>query len=170
MRACVDAMRMSIGSVMVTPTPTAAPLIAAITGFLSLKISSVSSPPPSRCFSACAAPSRLRSKVDGPRPRSAPAQKRAPGAGDDDDADRVVGVGAVEGVDHLVAHDAGERVEMVGTVHREQQRRAVHVVADLFVFGHGSLLFARRCGIATGVEGLVDQRRAVSSAGSPGTG
>ena len=36
MRAWVDAMRMSIGSVMVTPTPTAAPLIAAITGFLSL--------------------------------------------------------------------------------------------------------------------------------------
>ena len=37
-RAAVDAIRMSIGSVMVMPTPTAGPLIAAITGFFESKI------------------------------------------------------------------------------------------------------------------------------------
>ena len=35
MRAAEDAMRMSIGSVMVAPKPTAAPLMAAMTGFVS---------------------------------------------------------------------------------------------------------------------------------------
>jgi hypothetical protein len=47
-RAVVDAMRTSIGSVMVTPTPTAGPLMAAITGFFDSKMRSVTSPPPSR--------------------------------------------------------------------------------------------------------------------------
>ena len=37
-RADSAAMRMSIGSCMVTPTPTAAPLTAAIIGLLSLKM------------------------------------------------------------------------------------------------------------------------------------
>ena len=44
-------MRTSIGSVMVMPTPTAGPLIAAITGFFDSKMRSVSRPPPSRCVS-----------------------------------------------------------------------------------------------------------------------
>ncbi len=47
-RAAVDARRMSIGSCIVTPTPTAAPLIAPITGFRLRKIRSVTIPPPSR--------------------------------------------------------------------------------------------------------------------------
>ena len=47
-RASVLAMRMSIGSVIVTPTPTAGPLIAAITGLVESKIRSVTMPPPSR--------------------------------------------------------------------------------------------------------------------------
>ncbi len=33
-RACSEAMRMSIGSVMVAPMPTAAPLMAAMTGLV----------------------------------------------------------------------------------------------------------------------------------------
>ena len=33
MRAAEEAMRMSMGSVMVTPKPTAGPLMAAMTGF-----------------------------------------------------------------------------------------------------------------------------------------
>ena len=33
--AALEAMRMSIGRVMVTPTPTAGPLMAAMTGFFS---------------------------------------------------------------------------------------------------------------------------------------
>ena len=39
-RASSAARRTSIGSVIVTPTPTAAPLIAAITGFVESKIRS----------------------------------------------------------------------------------------------------------------------------------
>ena len=34
MRACSDAIRTSIGSVIVAPMPTAAPLMAAMTGFV----------------------------------------------------------------------------------------------------------------------------------------
>ncbi len=51
-RASVDARRMSIGSCIVTPTPTAGPLIAPITGFRHSKIRSVTSPPPSRWASS----------------------------------------------------------------------------------------------------------------------
>ena len=48
MRACVDAIRMSMASVMVAPMPTAAPLMAAITGLGSAWIASVTRPPVSR--------------------------------------------------------------------------------------------------------------------------
>jgi hypothetical protein len=71
------ARRMSIGSVIVMPTPTAGPLIAAITGFVMPKIRSDTCPPPSRGTS----PSRWRSRqsnVSPPRSRSAPAQKPRP--------------------------------------------------------------------------------------------
>ena len=47
-RAVVLAMRMSIGSCIVMPMPTAAPLMAPITGFRLLKMRSVAMPPPSR--------------------------------------------------------------------------------------------------------------------------
>ena len=47
-RASVEAMRMSIGICIVTPMPTAAPLIAPITGLRLLKMRSVVMPPPSR--------------------------------------------------------------------------------------------------------------------------
>ena len=52
-RASVEASRMSIASCMVTPTPTAAPLQAEITGFRLSKIRRVSRPPPSRGTSPC---------------------------------------------------------------------------------------------------------------------
>ncbi len=48
MRASSEARRTSIGSVIVAPTPTAGPLIAAITGFVQSKTRSVNSPPLSR--------------------------------------------------------------------------------------------------------------------------
>ena len=48
MRASSEASRTSIGSVIVAPTPTAGPLIAAITGLVESKMRSVSSPPLSR--------------------------------------------------------------------------------------------------------------------------
>ena len=47
-RAWVETSRMSIASVMVAPMPTAAPLIAAITGLGSAWIASVTRPPVSR--------------------------------------------------------------------------------------------------------------------------
>jgi hypothetical protein len=61
---------------MVTPTPTAGPLTAAITGFRLSKIRSDTSPPPSRWASAVFW--SLWSKVPPPAPRSAPAQKPRP--------------------------------------------------------------------------------------------
>ena len=47
-RASLDAMRISMGSSMVAPTPTAGPLMAAITGFIDSKMRSDTRPPPSR--------------------------------------------------------------------------------------------------------------------------
>ena len=47
-RAAVDAMRMSIGSCIVTPIPTAAPLMAPMIGFRLLYMRKVVVPPPSR--------------------------------------------------------------------------------------------------------------------------
>jgi hypothetical protein len=46
--------RMSIGSVIVMPTPTAGPLIAAITGLVRSKMRSETCPPPSRGISSAA--------------------------------------------------------------------------------------------------------------------
>ena len=48
-RASVEARRMSMASCMVTPTPTAGPFTAAITGLRLSKMRKVSRPPPSRC-------------------------------------------------------------------------------------------------------------------------
>ena len=48
MRALSDARRTSIASVIVAPMPTAAPLIAAMTGFLHSKTASATRPPVSR--------------------------------------------------------------------------------------------------------------------------
>ena len=82
--AAVEASRTSIGSVIVAPTPTDGPLIAAMTGLVSRKIRSVTRPPSSRWRpsgsrsmpASGGAPSV--SKVVSPPPRSAPAQKPRP--------------------------------------------------------------------------------------------
>ena len=78
-RAAVLASRMSIGNVIVTPTPTAAPLIAPITGFFESKIRSASMPPPSRGTpaSVCTSLPPL-ANVSPPDDRSAPAQNARP--------------------------------------------------------------------------------------------
>ena len=73
------ARRTSIGKVMVTPTPTAAPLMAPITGFCDLKIRSESMPPPSRgTRPALWAADSVWSNVESPAERSAPAQNAGP--------------------------------------------------------------------------------------------
>ena len=98
-------MRTSIGSVIVMPTPTAGPLMAAITGFFDSKMRSVTRPPPSRCLSMVSGFEPLVwSKVPLPPERSAPAQKARPAPVTMIDPHGVVGVGAIEGVDHLVHH------------------------------------------------------------------
>lgn len=67
-------MRMFIGSVMVTPTPTALPFMAAITGFVHRWMASVTLPPPSRCVRG------VSPEYERPFPpsRSAPAQNILP--------------------------------------------------------------------------------------------
>ncbi len=76
--AVSEAMRISIGRVMVMPTPTAGPFMAAITGFFISKILKVTRPPPSRCSSRVFLPSNVRSNALSPLLRSAPAQKALP--------------------------------------------------------------------------------------------
>ena len=68
----------SIGNVMVTPTPTAAPLIAAIKGFLKSKSLKVSIPPVSLLTSSFDSSFLDMSKVSSPDDKSAPAQKALP--------------------------------------------------------------------------------------------
>ena len=77
MRASSAARRMSIGSVIVIPTPTAGPLMAAITGLVESKIRSVTWPPLSRATSSALWRSR-QSKVSPPPARSAPTQQARP--------------------------------------------------------------------------------------------
>ena len=78
-RAAVLASLMSIGNVMVTPTPTAAPLIAPMTGLVDSKIRSASMPPPSRGTPAARSASLLPTvNVSPPADRSAPAQNARP--------------------------------------------------------------------------------------------
>src|SRR4051794_28430186 len=72
-----DPRRVSPGGVIVTPTPTAGPFTAAITGLVLLKIRSVTSPPSSRCTPE-GPPAPALSNVAPPVPRSAPAQKPRP--------------------------------------------------------------------------------------------
>ncbi len=125
------ARRMSIGSVMVAPTPTAGPLMAAITGLVESKMRRVTMPPPSRGTSPSAARSR-QSNVSPPRGEVGARAEAASRAGDDDRTHVVVGVRVVEGVEQLVAHRLGERVESFGPVERDGQDVVGDLVADLF--------------------------------------
>ncbi len=128
-RAVVLARRMSIGSVIVTPTPTAAPLIAPITGLVHSKIRSVTRPPPSRGTPTGVATSDPPlANVSPPPDRSAPAQIRASRPGHDHGPDIVVGVGEIERRDHLAHHRAGERVQLLGTVQRDRRDPVADVV------------------------------------------
>ena len=78
MRAVSDARRMSIGRVMVTPTPTAGPLMAAITGFSDRKMRSEMRPPSSRQRWPDSSTPSGRSNVRSPIDMSAPAQNARP--------------------------------------------------------------------------------------------
>ena len=93
------AIRTSIGNVMVMPTPTAGPLIAAIDGFRQLKIASTKRPPPG--FGAGEdAGAMLARRIEARRAARyvGPGAEGAARAGHDDGADIVVAVGAFERV------------------------------------------------------------------------
>ena len=97
---------MSIGSVIVTPTPTAGPLIAAITGFGSSKIRSddaAAAVAVAPCVPRSACALALESNVSPPLAEVGAGAEAAARAGHDDHAHVVVGVGVVEGLDQLVA-------------------------------------------------------------------
>ena len=101
-RAVAAAMRMSIGSVIVTPTPTAGPLIAAMIGFFELEDAQRHAAAAVAMLVERAARAAVVERAAAAAEVGAGAE-RAPGAGDDDRAHRVVGIGAVEGVDQLAA-------------------------------------------------------------------
>ena len=123
---------MSIGSVIVTPTPTAGPLIAPITGFVHRKMRSVSEAAlvavvhlgPTAAGDGADPSAASVLNVSPPPPRSAPAQKPRPATGDDDGAHVVVGVDPVEGVAQLALHRDGEGVEPVGPVEGDRRDAA----------------------------------------------
>ncbi len=128
-----DASRMSIGSVIVTPTPTAGPLIAAMTGFFDSKMRK-------REHASAVADDRLRTRrvtAASVRERLAPtgeigSRTEAPSAsGDDHDAHVVVGIGPVERGDHLVHHPGRERVQLVRTIEGDRRDLILDLVRDL---------------------------------------
>ena len=113
-------MRTSIGRTIVTPIPTAVPLIAAITGLREPKIRSASSPPTSRV------PPRSGLKPGGVGVVAAgtggevrPRREELPRSGDDHRADLVVGVDAGEHVEQRVEHLVGDRVPRLRPVDRD---------------------------------------------------
>ena len=116
--------RMSVWSASVRPSPTAWPLIAAITGLrTSHAWKSNGSERNSRGSGAA--------KVSPPRCRSAPAQNARPAPGEDDGADVVVGVAGAVRVVELVAHLGAERVEHFGAVQREHRDAVGDVDEDV---------------------------------------
>ena len=94
-----DASRMSIGSVIVTPTPTAGPLIAAMTGFVDCEDPQGHQPAPVARRppgGPAASPPPPWAKVSPPPAEVGAGAEAATAAGDDDGAHVVVGVGVVE--------------------------------------------------------------------------
>ena len=136
--APLAAIRISIGKVMVMPTPTAGPLIAAIEGFRQLKIASTNRPPPGLGLANTPAPWLARG-IEARRTAGdvGAGAEGAAGAGDDDGADIVVGVGALKGVGDFGAHLAGIGVELFRAVEGDDQAGTVEVAGDVLVV-HGA--------------------------------
>ena len=127
------ARRMSIGSVIVMPTPTAGPLIAAITGLVHSKIRSDTMPPPSRGtpdVGLLVAPA-LRRTSSPPLDRSAPAQNPRPAPVTITTRTSSSASIAIERVDQLAHHRGRERVQLVGPVQRDGRDVVGDLVEDL---------------------------------------
>ena len=127
-------MRMSIGNVIVIPTPTAGPLIAAMTGLRLLKMRSETRPPPSRGTPTDVCTSLPpRPNVSPPPERSAPAQNPRP---------RPVTITTRTSSSASERSNAsmisriivdGERVELVRSVERQGRDPVGNVIGDLRV-------------------------------------
>ncbi len=96
-RALSAARRMSIGKVMVTPTPTAGPFTAAITGLVDRKMRNATRPPSSRCTSVVSQQLRVVERRATRAEIGAGAEASA-ATGHHDDAHIVVRIRAVERV------------------------------------------------------------------------
>ena len=133
-------MRTSIGSVMVRPTPTAGPLIAAIDGLRQEKIAPTK-PRPRPCATSPAPPNTL-APCDAGRIETVGAARdirtraeRPARARDDHRAHRVVGIRTAERILELGAHGAGVGIQLVGTIERDDHDRSVDLARDLLI-GH----------------------------------
>ena len=144
MRASSAARRTSIGSVIVAPTPTAGPLIAPITGLVEAKIAQRELP--AVVARHVAVGRRQQRGLGGARAvveglaaggEIGAGAVAATGAGHDDRAHVVVGVGLVEGLDQLAAHRRRPRVQPLGAVERDREDALVETSVDDLLEGHG---------------------------------
>ncbi len=137
---------MSIGSCMVTPTPTAAPLTAGDHRLEAFE-DAQGEPPAAVALDAAhpgfqapgiGAGGMIEGGAAGGQVRAG--AEAAPGAGDDHRLDRVVGVGGVEGGDHVGHHLAGEGVQLVGPVEGDGRDAVLHVIEQGLEsrLGHGA--------------------------------
>ena len=121
------------------PTPTAAPLIAAMLRLAAI-VDRLDEPAARRPRPR--ALKHRRALADIERIRAAgdirTGTEPAPRAGNDDHADVVVGVGLLERVLDLRSHQRGVGVELVRPVQRDGQDRSVGRGRDVFV-GHAAL-------------------------------
>ena len=134
-RAVSAASRMSIGRVIVTPTPTGGAVdrpddrlravedpqrhhAAAVAGHADLGLD-VTAAPGERVATAA----EVGARAERPLPRT----------GDDHGSHGVVGVDLIERIDHLVHHRAGERVHPLRSMQRDRRHRIGHVIQNLRV-------------------------------------
>ena len=126
---------------MVTPTPTAGPFTAAITGLIDRKMRNATNPPSSRCTSLVLQQLRMvEGRTAGPQVGAGAEAAAAPGH--DHRTDVVVGVGTIERVDQLLVHAVREHVEPIGSVERDREDAFVDLVTDLGVV-HRDIMLGR---------------------------
>ena len=132
--APLAAIRISIGNVMVMPTPTAGAVDRRDRG-LSAVEDRLDKPAAARVRAGKDTGAMLPdvSKLARAARHVGAGAEGAAGAGDDDGADIVVAVGAFKGIGDLGAHLAGIGIELVGPVERDDHEGAVELAADVFV-------------------------------------
>src|SRR3990167_2776868 len=128
-RAFSEAMRISIGSCMVTPMPTAAPLMGDAAAAIALDVDRFGA-----ALLAIAGAGVIVEGLGAGREVCAGAESALAVPGDDDDLHIVVGIGDVEGLDHLVHHRAGEGVHVVRAVEGQRGNAVLDIENDFLEF------------------------------------